>query len=131
MQIVDYAVIFLIAVLGQLLQMLLKIKSLQEKAKKANVVFSTKEYLRDDWVSHCISLVTIVLFMFFINEMVTFNASVSKYLKMGFAFVGYSSADIASRIFSVVNRRINDAIDYKTTQADTANGTVDQPTPTK
>ncbi len=131
MRAIDYFIIFLIAFLGMILQMLLKIKSLQEKARKANVKFSTAEYLRDDWASHCISIVTIVLFMFFINEMVTFNSNVSKYLKMGFAFVGYSSADIASRIFSVVNRRINDAIDYITTQADTANGTVDQPTPTK
>jgi hypothetical protein len=131
MSLLDYAVIFLIAVLGQLLQMLLKIKSLQEKARKANVKFSTAEYLRDDWASHGISIVTILLFMFFVREMVTFNAAVEKYLRIGFAFVGYSSADIASRIFSVVNRRINDAIDFKTTQSDTANGTLDQPTPTK
>lgn len=131
MEKIDYLIIFLVAFLGMVLQMLLKIKSLQEKAKKANVIFSTKEYLRDDRVSHAISIVTIIMFMFFINEFVTFNAVVSKYLKIGFAFVGYSSADIASRIFSVVNKRINNAIDYKTTQSDLANGTADQPTPTK
>lgn len=127
----DYAIIFLISLLGMVLQMLLKIKSIQEKAKKANVIFSIKEYLRDDWVSHGISLVTIIMFMFFITELVNFNAIVSKYLKIGFAFVGYSSADIASRIFSVVNKRVNNAIDYKTTIADEANGTTDKPTPTK
>lgn len=127
----DYLIIFFIAFLGMILQMLLKIKSIQDKAKKANVVFKIKEYFLDDWVSHCISLVTIIMFMFFITEFVAFNTIVSKYLKIGFAFVGYSSADIASRIFSVVNKRVNNAIDYKTTQADVANGTTDQPTPTK
>lgn len=131
MTIKDYSIIFVISMLGMILQMLLKIKSIQEKAKKANVTFSIKEYMIDDWVSHTISLVTIVMFMFFINEIINFNAIVSNYLKIGFAFVGYSSSDIASRVFSVVNRRVNDAIDYKTTQADTANGTTENPTPTK
>lgn len=131
MESIDYLVLFFIAFLGMLLQMLLKIKSIQDKARKANVIFSVREYLLDDWVSHSISIVTIIMFMFFITEAVTFNAVVAKYLKLGFAFVGYSSADIASRIFSVVNRRVNTAIDYKTTIADEANGTTDNPTPTK
>jgi len=131
MTLLEYTVLFFIAFLGMLLQMLLKIKSIQDKARKANVIFSVKEYLLDDWVSHSISIVTIVMFMFFIHEAINFNPIVANYLKIGFAFVGYSSADIASRIFSVVNRRVNNAIDYKTTQADEANGTADKPTPTK
>jgi len=131
METVDYAILFFIAFLGMLLQMLLKIKSIQDKAKKANVKFSVKEYLLDDWVSHSISVVTIIMFMFFIHEAINFNPIVQNYLKIAFAFVGYSSADIASRIFSVVNKRVNNAIDYKTTQTDIANGTTDQPTPTK
>jgi len=128
---IDYAILFFIAFLGMLLQMLLKAKSIQDKAKKANLEFSFKEYFLDDWLSHSVSLVTIIMFMFFITEAINFNALVAKYLKIGFAFVGYSSSDIASRIFSVVNKRVNNAIDYKTTQADEANGTVGKPTPTK
>ena len=47
---------------------------------------------------------------------------------LAFATIGYSGSDIASRLFSVVNSRINGAIDYKTTQADKANGTENTPT---
>lgn len=131
MTLIEYVTLFFIAFLGMLLQMLLKAKSIQDKAKKANLQFSFREYFLDDWLSHGISIITITMFLFFISEAVTFSAIVADYLKIGFAFVGYSSADIASRIFSVVNKRVNSAIDYKTTQADQANGTADKPTPTK
>jgi len=114
-----------------ILQMLLKAKSIQDKAKKANLEFSFREYFFDDWLSHAVSVTTIVMFLFFVTEAINFNQMVANYLKIGFAFIGYSSADIASRIFSVVNKRVNNAIDYKTTQADEANGTTDKPTPTK
>ena len=127
----DYITLAIISLLGMGLQMLLKARSIQEKARKANVVFSFKEYLFDDRISHGVSLITIALFMFFITEAINFNPIVADYLKLGFGFIGYSSADIASRIFSVVNKRVNNAIDYKTTQADEANGTADKPTPTK
>ena len=124
-----YIKCFVVAFIGMILQALLKIKSIQDKARKANVKFSAKEYLIEDWVSHLASLATIVMFLFFIDEFTNFNAKVAEYLKIGFAFVGYTGSDIASRLFSVVNRRINDAIDYKTTISDTQTGTLDAPTP--
>lgn len=131
MTLLDYAILFFLALLGMVLQMLLKARSIQDKAKKANLIFSFREYFLDDWLSHAVSITTIVMFLFFVTEFINFSAIVADYLKVGFAFVGYSSADIASRIFSVVNKRVNSAIDYKTTQADEANGTLDKPTPTK
>lgn len=129
MTIHDYGILFLIGFLGMILQALLKIKSIQEKARKANIVFSPKEYLIEDWVSHSASLVTLIMFLFFIDEITHFNAIAANYLKFGFAFVGYTGSDIMSRIFSVVNRRINTAIDYKTTIADQSTGNLDSPTP--
>lgn len=122
---------FAVAFFGMVLQALLKIRSIQDKARKANVTFSAKEYLVDDWVSHCASLTTVVLVMFFVDELAHFSEYVMDYVKFGFAFVGYTGSDVMSRIFSVVNKRINNAIDYKTTQADEANGTTEKPTPVK
>jgi len=69
--------------------------------------------------------------MFFIDELALFSAYVMQYVKFGFAFVGYTGSDIMSRIFSVVNKRINKAIDYKTTIADESTGTTAKPTPAK
>jgi hypothetical protein len=117
--------------IGMILQALLKIKSIQDKARKANVEFKAKEYLIDDWVSHSASFTTIILVLFFIDELANFSEHVMSYVKFGFAFVGYTGSDIMSRIFSVVNRRINNAIDYKTSIADETTGTTDKPTPAK
>ncbi len=126
-----YLQCFAVAFCGMVLQALLKVKSIQDKAKKANVQFSAKEYFLEDWVSHTASFVTVIMVMFFIDELSLFSEYVMQYVKFGFAFVGYTGSDVMSRIFSVVNKRINTAIDYKTTQADQANGTVDKPTPAK
>lgn len=126
-----YIQCFVVAFLGMCLQALLKIRSIQEKARKANVKFHAKEYLLEDWVSHCASIVTTVMCLFFIDEFTNFYARATDYMKIGFAFVGYTGSDIMSRIFSVVNKRINNAIDYKTTIADTASGTTENPTPAK
>lgn len=131
MDISFYGQCFVVAFLGMILQALLKIKSIQEKARKANVQFSAKEYFFDDWVSHLASLVTIGMCLFFIDEFTNFYAKAADYMKIGFAFIGYTGSDIMSRLFSVVNKRINDAIDYKTTIADKSTGTTETPTPAK
>ncbi len=124
-----YVQCFLVAFIGMLLQATLKAVSIQKKAKLANVEFKFIHYLTQDWLSHLASVLTIFLFLFFIDEFVNFNAKVADFLKIGFAFVGYTGADIASRLFSVVNSRVNAAIDYKTTLADTQTGNLDKPTP--
>lgn len=131
MDITFYGQCFAVAFLGMILQALLKIKAIQNKARKANVQFSAKEYLIDDWVSHLASFVTVCMCLFFIDEFTNFYSRAADYMKIGFAFVGYTGSDIMSRLFSVVNKRINDAIDYKTTIADTASGTTEKPTPAK
>lgn len=114
-----------------ILQALLKVKSIQDKARKANVQFNPKEYFVDDKISHGASLVTVIIVMFVVDEFAHFSEYVMQYIKFGFAFVGYTGSDVMSRLFSVVNRRINNAIDYKTTIADQSTGTTDSPTPAK
>jgi hypothetical protein len=37
--------------------------------------------------------------------------------------------DVLLKLFGVVNKRLNTAIDYKTTEADKATGNLDNPTP--
>lgn len=125
----DYGTLFLIGFLGMVLQALLKIKSIQDKARKANVQFKPKEYIIEDWVSHSASFVTLIMVLLFVDEIINFSVTAGEYLKFGFAFVGYTGSDIMSRIFSVVNKRINTAIDYKSTIADQSTGNLDAPTP--
>jgi hypothetical protein len=106
----------------------LKLKSLQDKARLANVEFKVFQYFKNDWLSITASVLTVVMFLFFIDNILVWKPAVADYLKIGFAFVGYTGSDIASRIFGVVNKKINSAIDYKTTVADQATGDTEAPT---
>lgn len=116
--------------IGMLLQMLMKARSIQEKARLSNVQFKFSEYFINDWLSHMISTGAVVLFAILVRRRLD-HIPVNMYeLVLAFAAsVGYGGADIVSRFFSFTNKRINMAIDHKTTISDTKTGTLDQPTP--
>jgi len=106
-----------IALIGMALQVALKLKSLQEKAAVSNAEFNVGMYFKYDWVSLLCSVLTIALFLFFLKD------AVEKYpnlliIKLLFGFIGYTGADVASRLFSVVNKRLNHIIDLKTNVSD-------------
>jgi hypothetical protein len=122
--------IAIVGVIGMILQMLMKAKSIQDKARLSNVQFKFWSYFVDDWLSHLISLGAIALYVFLIRRRIV-AAPVNMYeliLALS-ATVGYAGADIVSRFFSFTNKRINAAIDHKTTIADNSVG-VDPNMPT-
>lgn len=120
----------IVGIIGMILQMLMKARSIQNKAKLSNVEFKFWSYFSDDWLSHLISLMAIALYVFLIRRRID-DAPVNMYeLILAFsATVGYTGADIVSRFFSFTNRRINAAIDHKSTMADISAG-VDPHVPT-
>jgi hypothetical protein len=122
--------IAIVGTIGMILQMLMKAKSIQDKARLSNVQFKFWSYFVDDWLSHLISLGAIALYVFLIRRRIV-AAPVNMYeLILAFsATVGYTGADIVSRFFSFTNKRINAAIDHKTTIADNSVG-VDPNMPT-
>lgn len=113
-----------------ILQMLLKARSIQAKARQANIEFKFWRYFVDDWLSHLISALSLAL-VIFIARRRFLEADLDMHeLILGLAAtVGYSGADIVSRFFSYTNNRINAAIDHKTTIADNSVG-VDPNVPT-
>lgn len=124
---------FLISLVGLGLSMLAVLKSLTTKAKLANVIFNWKLYFSADFFLQLFGTILTVgggllLLQPFLMQYPQFANNRFK-IMIGFMTIGYVGSDIASRLFSVVNGRINAAIDFKTTQADTANGTADSPTP--
>ncbi len=131
MDLILYIKCFLVAVIGFAIFTGLKMKSMQDKARSGNIQFSAKDYFKDDWISICVSLLTIIMFLLFIDEILNLKPAMINYVLMGFAFVGYTSSDIASRLFSVANKRLNKAIDEKTTIADTTTGNLSKPTSSK
>lgn len=122
--------VVLAGAIGMVLQMLLKARSLQQKARLANVQFKFGEYFTGDILSHLISTLAVGLYILLVRGRLT-NVPTNLYeIILAFsATVGYSGADIVSRFFSFTNNKINAAIDHKTTQSDLADGTLHTPTP--
>lgn len=118
-----------VALVGMALNTALKLKSLQDKARLANVEFNIAKYFRNDWLSITASVLTVIMFLLFVDNILKWKPQAADYLKIGFGFIGYTGNDIASRLFGVVNKKINSAIDYKTTIADEQTGTAAEPTP--
>ena len=124
---------FLIGLVGLSLSLLTVIQSLTKKAKLANVIFDWKLFLKSDLILQFVgSILTVALGLLLLNP---FFQQFPKYaekvfaINVIFATIGYMGSDIASRLYSVVNSRINAAIDYKTTISDKATGNLDNPTP--
>lgn len=125
----NYLLLFGIGVVGWLLHSLLKAKSIQDKAHIANIEFKFGEYFTKDWISHSISFLGIGAYLLILSEIVNGSSIVNGYVKTLSLFVGYSGADIVSRFFSTVNKKVNAVIDSKTTELDSAKGNLDTPTP--
>lgn len=120
----------LAGIIGMVLQMLMKAKSIQDKAKLANVQFKFFEYFTTDWISHLISTVAVLLFVVLVRRRLhDVPQNLYEFVLALSATVGYSGADIVSRFFSATNRRVNAAIDHKTSQSDKLDGTLNTPTP--
>ena len=119
----------LLALLGQLFNQMLIMKSLNDKARAANVIFKIGDYLKTDGFTIIASFISIVICLLLANTLFDWQPVLLKYAPVLFAAFGYMGSDFGSRLFGIANKRINAAIDAKTTQADTANGTLDAPTP--
>lgn len=118
MQFKLYLVCFIIALVGMALQIALKMKSLQDKSRAANIEFKPSQYFQQDWLSITASLLTIIMFLLFLDNILKWRPDIVNYVKIGFAFVGYTGSDIASRLFGVLNKKINNVIDTKTNISD-------------
>ena len=113
-----YLECFLVALVGMTLQTILKIKSIQQKAIAANIKFAISDYFKQDWGSILASFVTVVLFLLILDDILKWQPSIVNYVKIGFAFVGWTGSDLANRLFSVIDGKIRDIIDTKANKAD-------------
>lgn len=128
-----YLQCFFISLIGLGLSIIAVIYNLTKKAALANVIFDWKLYWKTDlWMQMVGTLLTVGLFLMLLNPFLKQYPQLAKdtlFILCFFATVGYIGSDIASRLFSVVNSRINSAIDFKTTIADKETGNLDAPTP--
>lgn len=116
---------------GLLLSTLLILKSLQRKARIGNLQFSIGQYLKDEVLLIVANFVWVAACLFFIKYFMRWKPEYANFVVFGFFFIGYLGSDVASRLASVANRRLNAGLDFKTTKADEAAGLDPKiPTPT-
>lgn len=117
MEALMYVLYFGLGIGGIILHLALKIKSLERKSAAAHEPFSTKQFLIDDKWTILGNLTTIIVLLAFVPELKT-EFDKSYYLKASFLLMGYFGSDIAHRLFSAANKKINLKIEDKTTEAE-------------
>lgn len=116
--------------LGIIIHVLIKARDLKTSSTKHNIEFKFSDYFLGDWLSHAISITVMALYILFINRRVhTAPDDFYEALLFASATVGYSGDHLASKFFSAATKRMEAAIDYKTSLADKAAGTTENPTP--
>lgn len=109
---------FLSGTLGVLLQIILNISSLKKKAAAANMQFVFKNYLKDDWPTIAGSFLTVCIFIIILPDLLSIRPETIKYLRIMFAFVGYTGSSVVQLLFSATSKKILNIIDLKTNIAD-------------
>jgi hypothetical protein len=126
--------LYLQCVIGGLMGILchilfIKLPSLKNQAKVANLKFSLRNYFMDDWLALVSSVVTIAVFMFILPEIVNFKPLVLKYLKYAAVFVGFAGSSILQAVLGKTSKMIMNIVDTKTNIADSV--TIDPQTTIK
>jgi hypothetical protein len=117
------------ALIGNLVHIAFKVLSLWKDHKKANLEFSLLGYLKDDKIALIVDVIGSFALVYIIDEWIIPYPQILSKIKTLFVFVGMSGSYVILQMFSVAKRKFRAAIDYKSTLADTASGTLDKPTP--
>lgn len=114
-----YLKCFAVAMIGFAIQFLLKFNSMRKKAVVGNNSdFTFKSFMSDDWPALSAGILFIVLCLFLIDEILNLAPAVLDKILALFTLVGYFNSDLALRLFSVANKKLNETINYKTDVAD-------------
>jgi len=140
------------SLIGMAIQLFLKNKSFLETAQKANVQYSLNDFWRNDKWTLGLTFASISVAILISSDAISNTIDhtpieVSPYL-WGFLWlsakdiiiaivttmfitIGYMGQDFLLRFLSRTSKELKAAIDFKTTKSDTADGTLDKPTPVK
>lgn len=107
-----------IGFLGLVFAVLMQLKSQKDKAKVANLPFKISSFFADEWINVALSIVVIIIGLVLIPSVVGWRPQYITFVKPAFLPIGYMGTDIILKLFGVVNKRLNAAIDVKTNIAD-------------
>lgn len=120
----------IIGLIGLIIGVLINLRNLKKKAVLANLIFDYKSAFLEDWFIPAINFLLILSLWLVLPYRSGKIAELSDLYVIGFfAVTGIMGSVLLSKGLSNVNKRFDAAIDFKTTEHDKANGTIDTPTP--
>jgi hypothetical protein len=95
-----------------------KIPSALQHSKVANVNAGIADYFAHDYPSVIASLISVIIGVICADEFLRWQPAAQGYLKIIFAFYGFTGSSILIAIFGKFNKYINSIVDIKTDIAD-------------
>lgn len=95
-----------------------KIPAERKRSKAANVSFILLNYLKEDIYAIVASFITLTISIIAIDEIVGYKPSVMNFIKLFFAFIGYTGSSIMISLFGQFGKKIQQIVDVKTDIAD-------------
>lgn len=109
-----YVQCLVIYVLGVVLHLTwLKVPSLREKSKMANVTFSLRTWWLEDWHTVVGNVALGGIMLFGLSELITWKPEILSYVRWFFAFMGTFGSNIAMTKFGKFEQILNAIIDEK------------------
>lgn len=117
--------------IGNIIHIAFKVRSLAVDHKVANLQFSLGTYLKDDKWALLVDALASFGLVFVADEWLDIDSRIVSKIKTIFVLVGLSGSYVILELMSVAKSNFRKSIDFKTDIADKATGTLGTPTPTK
>lgn len=114
----DYLTYFFCGILGILIMILVKLRSLKERNKVANETFSVISYFKDDYITLLLALVSLLVLLIGVPHLLAYKPDWADWFWLIFVLWGYTGTSILLAFFSRAEAKINKVIDIKTDIAD-------------
>lgn len=122
---------FIACLIGNLLHVLVKIRSMAKDHKDANLIFSVRQYLTDDKWALLLDVVASFALVYLVPEWLDWDSRIVGKIRSIFIFVGFTGSYIILQAFSVAKKNFRAATKYKAKGFDESTGNADAPTPVK
>lgn len=115
--------------IGNIIHIAFKVRSLAVDHKVANLQFSLGTYLKDDKWALIVDALSSFGLVFVADEWLDMDPRIISKIKTIFVLVGFSGSYVILQLMSVAKSKFRQAVDFKTTKSDISDG-VDPTTPT-
>lgn len=96
----------------------IKFPAVKGRAKAANLNYTFKDYVTEDWTVLIGNLIVVLMLIVGIDELINLKPAIKNYIKWLFFFVGVSGSSLFMYALSIADRKVKSVIDIKTNIAD-------------